>query len=156
MDKPRTSSSSKTASGTRVNTGFFTPHHPEKVNLLIQTRGLHTLTVRILGFLECREAGKAGKVEKMGNLQGTALHRRHRREGAGLLRKRGVREMSLLMEKAGSDWSFKVTFYRSESQSCVKDSHRGDVDTLPQNRVANTARRRSGQKRNMTRGEEFC
>lgn len=90
---------------------------------MIQTRGLHTLTVRILGFLECREAGKAGKDEKMGNLQVTPLHRGHRREGAGLLRKRGVREMSLLMEKAGSDWFFKVTFHRSESQSCVKDGH---------------------------------
>jgi hypothetical protein len=110
------------------------------VNLLIQTRGLHTLPGDFFEFSGCREARETGKVEKMGNLQGTALHRRHRREGAGLLRKRGVREMSLLMEKAGSDWSFKVTFYRSESQSCVKDSHRGDVDTKPQNCVANTAR----------------
>lgn len=76
----------------------------------------------------------------MGNLQVTPLHRGHRREGAVLLRFWSAGEMSLLMEKAGSDWSFKVTFYRSESQSCVKDSHRGDVDTQPQNCVANTAR----------------
>ena len=73
------------------------------MNLLIQTRGLHTLTVRILGFLECREAGKAGKVEKMGNLQGTALHRRHRREGARVLRFWGVGRMSFVIEKVGSD-----------------------------------------------------
>lgn len=103
VDKPRTSSSSKTASGNRVNTGFLQHRPPEKVNLLIQTRGLHTLTVRILGFLECREAEKAGKVVFGRNLQGTALHRGHRREGAGLLRGRGVREMSFSTGKAGSD-----------------------------------------------------
>ena len=90
--------------GTLDFPSFFTPHHPEKVNLLIQTRGLHTLTVRILGFLECREAEKAGKVEKMGNLQVTPLHRRHRREGARVLRKRGVGRMSFSTEKVGSDY----------------------------------------------------
>ena len=79
------------------------------MNLLIQTRGLHTLTVRILGFLECREAGKAGKVEKMGNLQGTALHRGHRREGAGLLRKRGVRGNVFCDREAGIGMMMKGT-----------------------------------------------
>ena len=73
------------------------------MNLLIQTRGLHTLTVRILGFLECREAEKAGKVEKMGNLQVTPLHRRHRREGARVLRFWGVGRMSFVIEKVGSE-----------------------------------------------------
>lgn len=77
MDKPRTSSSSKTALGTRVNTGFFQFHLPEKVNPLIQTRGLHTLTVTFFDFSGCREARKAGKVVFGRNLQGTALHRRH-------------------------------------------------------------------------------
>lgn len=74
------------------------------MNLLIQTRGLHTFTVGFFGFLECREAGKAGKGEKMGNLQGTALHRRHRREGAEVLRFWGVREMSFDIEKVGSEY----------------------------------------------------
>lgn len=37
--------------------------------------------------------------------------------------------MSLMIEKVGSGAYFKATFYRSESQSCVKDSHRGDVET---------------------------
>jgi len=94
--------------GTLDFPSFFTPHQPEKVNLLIQTRGLHTLTVRILGFLECREAEKAGKVEKMGNLQVTPLHRGHRREGLILLRFWGVGEMSLVIEKVGSGASFSV------------------------------------------------
>lgn len=140
VDKPRTSSSLKTASETRVFTGFFQSQQPEKVNLLIQTRGLHTLLGDFFEFSGCREPHKPGKGEKMGNLQVTPLHRGHRREGAVLLRFWSAGEMSLLMEKAGSDWSFKVTFYRSESQSCVKDSHRGDVDTQSQNCVANTAR----------------
>ena len=98
------------------------------MNLLIQTRGLHTFTVGFFGFLGCREPNKPGKVEKMGNLQVTPLHREHRREGAGLLRGRGVREMSLSTEKAGSGSSFKGTLCGSESQTCAKDSHRGDVE----------------------------
>lgn len=77
VDKPRTSSSSKTASGNRVNTGFLQHRPPEKVNLLIQTRGLHTLPGDFFEFSGCREARETGKVEKMGNLQGTPLHRRH-------------------------------------------------------------------------------
>lgn len=73
------------------------------MNLLIQTRGLHTFTVGFFGFLGCREPNKPGKVEKTGNLQGTPLHRGHRREGAGLLRKRRVERMSFVIEKVGSD-----------------------------------------------------
>lgn len=58
MDKPRTSSSSKTASGNRLFTGFLQHRPPEKVNLLIQTRGLHTFTVTFFDFSGCREGGK--------------------------------------------------------------------------------------------------
>lgn len=78
------------------------------MNLLIQTRGLHILPDPFSDFSECREEGKAGKGEKMGNLQVTPLHRRHRREGAGLLRFGGVREMSLVIEKVGSDYAAYV------------------------------------------------
>lgn len=60
-------------------------------------------TVGFFGFLGCREPNKPGKVEKMGNLQVTPLHRRHGREGAVLLRFWSVGKMSLLMEKAGSE-----------------------------------------------------
>lgn len=103
MDKPRTSSSSKTASETRVFTGFFQSQQPEKVNLLIQTRGLHTLPGDFFEFSGCREPHKPGKGEKMGNLQGTALHRGHRREGARVLRFWGVGRMSFVIEKVGSE-----------------------------------------------------
>jgi hypothetical protein len=74
------------------------------VNLLIQTRGLHTLPGDFFEFSGCREARETGKVEKMGNLQVTPLHRGHRREGAVLLRKRGVGRMSFSTEKVGSDY----------------------------------------------------
>lgn len=73
------------------------------MNLLIQTRGLHTLPGDFFEFSGCREARETGKVEKMGNLQGTPLHRRHRREGAVLLGKLGTWEMSFVIEKVGSD-----------------------------------------------------
>lgn len=73
------------------------------MNLLIQTRGLHTFTVSFSDFSGCREAGKLGKVEKMGNLQVTPLHRGHSREGAVLVSFWGCRGMSFVMEKVGSE-----------------------------------------------------
>lgn len=170
MDKPRTSSSSKTASGTRLFTGFFQPRPPENVNLLIQTRGLHSFPVTFFDFSGGQEPHKPGKIEKLGNLQGTPLHRGHRREGAVLLRKRGVGEMSFVIEKVGR---IDGAWWRRDRETVTEvwkrqkknhspvliteiHSHGREAETLPQNRVANTARRRSGQKRNMTRGEEFC
>lgn len=48
-----------------------------------------------------------GRQEKWfwgGNLQGTALHRGHRREGLILLGKYSTGEMSLVMEKVGSEY----------------------------------------------------
>jgi hypothetical protein len=122
--KPGTSSSSKTASGTRVNIGFFQGYLPEKVNLLIQTRGLHTTKLPGREFFRKKVAKKAENGVWGGNLQVTPLHRGHRREGAGLLSFWGVGEMSFVIEKVVSGASFKTTLCGSESQSCVKDSHR--------------------------------
>ncbi len=64
VDKPRTSSSSKTASETRVFTGFFQSQQPEKVNLLIQTRGLHTLLGDFSNFLGVGSPINREKVKK--------------------------------------------------------------------------------------------
>jgi hypothetical protein len=77
------------------------------VNLLIQTRGLHTARFSFFDLFRVSGGGKAGKVEKMGNLQVTSLHRRHGWEGAGLLRFWGVGEMSFDIEKVGSGVAFQ-------------------------------------------------
>lgn len=56
------------------------------------------------------------------------------------------------------DWK-TVTGVLGDSHSPVLiteiHSHGRDVEAQPQNRVANTARRRSGQRRNVMRGEEL-
>lgn len=74
------------------------------MNLLIKTRGLHSFLGDFLEFSGCGEPNKTGKVEKMGNLQVTPLHRRHRREDAGVLRFWDVGRMSFVIEKAGSEY----------------------------------------------------
>jgi hypothetical protein len=95
----------------------------------------------------------------MGNLQVTPLHRGHRREGAVLLRKRGVKGnvfcdreggiglMVLVGKTECRDWKTVTEVCGRQSQLCV--DHRNTESQR------NTARRRSGQKRNMTRGEEL-